>query len=1124
MRKKMRSYLSLLLIIGMLLPICSHYGEAALVSEMEQADGETVGVQAEDLKSLETTSEYEAVNDDTLPQVIASEVAKERGHVKRLRGEEENLNSLLFGNEDGTKTMYLFDYPVKVRREDGTTEDITLHIKESVSKSGAYQSETHPANIEFPRLLTEGIILEQEEVELRLVPVTLEMRTEGALSFAPSISIPTAALGDNDVVSYRLDENTSFEYSLTYTGFKEDIVVEKYTGQTEYTFLLETNGLTLVQKDESLFLADDNGSIQANIGDVIIFTADEKNNTCGTMTYEVIKENEQYAMTIHVDADYLKDVKTKYPIRIDPTIEINYDSNGSDAIQDVTINSGMGSSGSSGTLFVGKRTSGGIARALMRFPNLDLSSIASVAQIQSATVEIRDVMCESTAMAMSCYVFTGNTWVDSTATWSTVNPNSYTQLLDTQTISYSNGKNQTTAHRYCFDITDAVIGWKVGNYSLSKGIVFKASSGVESSSSELYKSFASYNRASYKPSLSIVYTNVGSQFMDGNYYLNNEYTGKYLTCNSSTLSVKSGLLSSLASTIQWKLTNMGTYYVIQPVSNSSMYLAGIATDGNAFTIRTLSNETIPDVCKWYVQAVGSAEVTLRNVGTGRYLRNNGTSLSGVTSTGTYASDEYSRCTWRIVKTSVYGNSSSYAKRELKSTDQLFSSLTLDISQTDDIRQNGNQSALMWCDINDFEYSETGSVVTVSDTQVTGYGSGNATVTATHKVTGLKLEIPVKVYTTGIIIIPGIMGSELEAGSSNSIYSKGTDLWTNELIRAVENGEIAFETWLNRFKSLKLTSGGASLHSVDVVEGATDAYGMFDTYNMVMREMSTTLEGRCEVCFFAYDWRQSNAVTAQELNTFITERGFEKVILIGHSMGGLVASSYLSIGQAQQNKVHTFISVGTPYLGVPAMPYFWYTEDINLIIEGFEISDEAKGDLNKLLSVTNPFNSIFGTFRSLYEIVPNEYYFNSDYAGQNYLLDVQTYSSTKQVLLNELSGENYVATYVNDAETFHDTLYLMNGEHITAGVNAFYIAGMNEVTIQKYSMGDGINGMVRMPCGDGLVPTWSATLGDKYSNRTFYVNDDHTGMIMNENVIEFMIKIIDGNHSTSQVTGVYDEIQ
>ena len=43
------------------------------------------------------------------------------GHVKRFRAQETDLNSIIFQNRDGTKTMYYFAYPVKYTDELGVT-------------------------------------------------------------------------------------------------------------------------------------------------------------------------------------------------------------------------------------------------------------------------------------------------------------------------------------------------------------------------------------------------------------------------------------------------------------------------------------------------------------------------------------------------------------------------------------------------------------------------------------------------------------------------------------------------------------------------------------------------------------------------------------------------------------------------------------------------------------------------------------------------------------------------------------------------------------------------------------------------------------------------------------------
>lgn len=476
----------------------------------------------------EATVEY--LEADAFPAVLEKSEIQEKQYVGRVKGEETNEYTLVLKNADGSNTLRLFDYPVKYTDEEGTEKDITLKLTETAK--GNYRTVDNKIITTFSQKLSDGISLEYEDVAIKMVPeeqpissvtpitpITPVMDTNDAETISateiigpiteltPITPVREASLSDDkETVSYPFGNKTSLEYSLTYTGFKEDIVVEEYTGQTEYTFRLYTNGLTLIQEYGSYYLADENNEIKATIGDIIIFTADERNNAFGSMTYETVTANEEYLMTIHVDADYLKDEKTVYPIRIDPTLEINYDNDDEgNAIEDVTINSSAGSSGSSGSLMIGKRETYGISRVLMKFPGLDVTTFASTNQITSATVEIRDIMCESEELEIYCYIFNGNQWDESTASWSTVNPNAYVLWQDRHTISYAYGVNQSTRHRYSFDITQAVQKWKDDTYSQSKGILFKALSPVENGSAYIHKTFASYNRASNKPSLSITY-------------------------------------------------------------------------------------------------------------------------------------------------------------------------------------------------------------------------------------------------------------------------------------------------------------------------------------------------------------------------------------------------------------------------------------------------------------------------------------------------------------------------------------------------------------------------------------------------------------------------------------------
>ena len=398
-----------------------------------------------------------------LPDIVDSVEAKENDYLGRVKAEEKDLYTFVFANGDGTNTMRIYSHPVKYVDDDGSIRDISLDIE--AKRGGGFVTADHEIVTTFENELTDGITLEYNDIEIMLVP-TLGLGT-----------MPTAELStDGKVVTYEMNDITSFVYELTYAGFKEDIVVEEYTGQTEYAFTLFTNGLTLCEEYGSYYLADAEGNVEATIGDIIVFTADERNNTMGSMTYETVRANQEYVLTIHLDAEYLADEDTLYPIRIDPTIEINYDNNGAGAIEDVTINENATFAGNSGSLYIGRHPAGSLSRVLMRFPTLKMPVPFSL-MIISAHVEIRDLMCQGDEdITVYCHSYSESSpaWSESqTTTWSSVGTSYLGSLLDYRLISY--GQGNVGSHRYAFDITSIAKLWADGIGSPSKGIVFKAS-------------------------------------------------------------------------------------------------------------------------------------------------------------------------------------------------------------------------------------------------------------------------------------------------------------------------------------------------------------------------------------------------------------------------------------------------------------------------------------------------------------------------------------------------------------------------------------------------------------------------------------------------------------------------
>ena len=95
--------------------------------------------------------------------------------------------------------------------------------------------------------------MRSEDASISLVPHLPSVATK-SLSAEKTVANATARKINNKTVAYTYDDKTTLEYSLTYTGFKEDIVVSEYTGQTRYDFTLYTGGLKLTERNGSFYI------------------------------------------------------------------------------------------------------------------------------------------------------------------------------------------------------------------------------------------------------------------------------------------------------------------------------------------------------------------------------------------------------------------------------------------------------------------------------------------------------------------------------------------------------------------------------------------------------------------------------------------------------------------------------------------------------------------------------------------------------------------------------------------------------------------------------------------------------------------------------------------------------
>lgn len=163
--------------------------------------------------------------------------------------------------------------------------------------------------------------------------------------------------------------------------------------------------------------------------------------------------------------------------------------------------------------------------------------------------------------------------------------------------------------------------------------------------------------------------------------------------------------------------------------------------------------------------------------------------------------------------------------------------------------------------------------------------------------------------------------------------------------------------------------------------------------------------------FAYDFRFGNKYTSDQLALFVDtvkrKHSVEKVNLVAHSMGGLIAKKYIL--EYGGNYVDKFITIGTPFFGAPLAFQYFNT--------GYQV--DILGIPHKMVSPT-----VAKTIPSLYELLPNTMYFSKssylslvkDNKNIGTLIDNLDYWETKNLL-----GKYFSYGLLEEAEDFHETM-------------------------------------------------------------------------------------------------------
>ncbi len=320
----------------------------------------------------------------------------------------------------------------------------------------------------------------------------------------------------------------------------------------------------------------------------------------------------------------------------------------------------------------------------------------------------------------------------------------------------------------------------------------------------------------------------------------------------------------------------------------------------------------------------------------------------------------------------------------------------------------------------------------------------------------------------VILLPGIMGSSLlsvKEGDEDTVWLSLRSLAFGRLGRLELNDDG------------KTNKNGETIKAPTVFGGLFRGF-MFDYYSLALEALQAE--------HFSYDWRLDVRTSADRFADFVQQKfAGQKVSLVAHSMGGLVARSFVKqypdLWKGMQGNL---IMLGTPNHGS-------FDAVQALIGENQTIQKLEKFDIRHSLS---ELMAIFHSFPGLYQLLPQKNFDPRVY-------EKETWSNFPTVRF---------ATHLLAVDKFYQEL---NVPATADQTRMFYIAGTGFKTLDGIkSIDNGSFKFTETTDGDGTV---SHKLGLLDGLNTFYdTENEHSDLLNGDKVLDAVKDLIQKGSTTA----------
>ncbi len=349
----------------------------------------------------------------------------------------------------------------------------------------------------------------------------------------------------------------------------------------------------------------------------------------------------------------------------------------------------------------------------------------------------------------------------------------------------------------------------------------------------------------------------------------------------------------------------------------------------------------------------------------------------------------------------------------------------------------------------------------------------------------------------VILIPGITGTYLYKD-----YDDYGEIWPN-LLRLMSPTSITDEFLTDLFLNEDGTENSSYHMNIgDIIRGVITVH----IFDKMIEEFENNGYVENENLFvFPYDWRfstfKSSDLLKDKVDNILSNGEYEKIDIVAHSMGGLVAKGYIS--KYGKDKIDQLIFLGTPQLGAPkAFKVLGYGDSMGFKKIFFGLNKE----IAKFMSQNMP---------SVYELLPSRKYIDKD---EGYIIDDRNkefirlnYDQTKNLMIE--NGRNpLMYPFAEDLHSTIDYLDLSDIESYNfVGCGFGTIGGIKftrKLSWKKLFLEEKDDYSIIYTDGDETVPLVSAinTIGSKiYFTKGF----SHESLPSSPEIREGVISLLKG---------------